>query len=381
MTTSPPRPRYRWFRNLFLVLNIFSAFLLVISYATPFVNPARFWPLAFAGLAVPYLMLIQIMFLAIWLLMWKRLAILPLATLLLGFNHIGRIVQFHSGQNFPDQEDIRITSFNIRNFAHKIHDGKPAEQEKLMRKEISEFLAERKGTLVCLQEYFCKREELPVSLRKFATGIQMPYFCFQKYYETSRFPDALVIMSRYPIISQGSIESEGKTICLFADLDMGDDTIRVFNVHLASIHFIREDYLFFDELLDGGSETIREGTRKILAKLKRAFVRRGNQVGIVHAAIQDSPHPVVVCGDLNDTPHSYAYRVVKGRLEDTFLKAGRGISNTYAGEQIPSYRIDYIFYDPCFFSTTCYQRFNVKLSDHYPISCDLRKTQDHTDCE
>ena len=83
--------------------------------------------------------------------------------------------------------------------------------------------------------------------------------------------------------------------------------------------------------------------------------------------IRKSPYPVIVCGDFNDTPVSYAYRTVLGDLKDAFVESGRGISNTYNGI-LPSFRIDYILYDPKF-SAGNYRRDKVYLSDHFPVRC------------
>ena len=88
-----------------------------------------------------------------------------------------------------------------------------------------------------------------------------------------------------------------------------------------------------------------KGIRAIGSRLKTAFTMRAEQAQIIANYIKDSPHPVIVMGDFNDTPQSYAYRKIKKGLNDSFRKSGRGFGNTYAGE-LPSFRIDYIMYGP-----------------------------------
>ena len=85
--------------------------------------------------------------------------------------------------------------------------------------------------------------------------------------------------------------------------------------------------------------------------------------------IQKSPYPVIVCGDFNDTPVSYAYRQVRGNLKDAFVESGWGISNTYNGV-LPSIRIDYILFDQKIKAVN-YNRDKVIFSDHFPVHCQL----------
>ncbi|MFY7877552.1 MAG: endonuclease/exonuclease/phosphatase family protein, partial [Pirellula sp.] len=54
---------------------------------------------------------------------------------------------------------------------------------------------------------------------------------------------------------------------------------------------------------------------------------------------------VLVCGDFNDVPLSYAYHTVAADLKDAFREAGSGLERTYLGP-FPSFRIDYILSSP-----------------------------------
>jgi endonuclease/exonuclease/phosphatase family metal-dependent hydrolase len=80
-------------------------------------------------------------------------------------------------------------------------------------------------------------------------------------------------------------------------------------------------------------------------------------------------YKMIVCGDFNDTPSSYAYRTVRGDLKDAFMESGNGISTTYAGK-IPFQRIDYILHDESF-SSYNYKVIKETITDHYPVSCYL----------
>jgi endonuclease/exonuclease/phosphatase family metal-dependent hydrolase len=80
-----------------------------------------------------------------------------------------------------------------------------------------------------------------------------------------------------------------------------------------------------------------------------------------------SPYPVIVCGDFNDTPNSYVYHKLADGMTDAFMESGAGFGNTYLGK-VPSFRIDYIFHDATFHSRN-FRRESVRFSDHFPVSC------------
>ena len=85
--------------------------------------------------------------------------------------------------------------------------------------------------------------------------------------------------------------------------------------------------------------------------------------------MKNCPYPIIICGDFNDTPLSFSYHTLANELIDSFEKAGRGIGNSHT--KIPFLRIDYILHDS-FFKTVKYNKHREALSDHYPISSELK---------
>ena len=85
--------------------------------------------------------------------------------------------------------------------------------------------------------------------------------------------------------------------------------------------------------------------------------------------LDDSPYPLVFCGDLNDVPNSYTYFTVRGGMQDAFLKKGFGIGRTFSAVS-PTLRIDYIFTDQ-HFSIRQFNRVAKRYSDHYMLVSDI----------
>jgi endonuclease/exonuclease/phosphatase (EEP) superfamily protein YafD len=170
------------------------------------------------------------------------------------------------------------------------------------------------------------------------------------------------------IVGKGEIKFPNTfNVCIYTDLKIGNDTVRIYNNHLQSIKFLKEDYVLIDTIRLQYNERQVLGLQKILVRVRDAFRTRAQQVDDVSAQIRRSPHPVIVCGDFNDSPVSYSYKTMRNKLKDAFIESGNGIGYTYRGK-FPSYRIDYILYDPLFRSYE-YESPKLELSDHYPVIC------------
>ena len=92
---------------------------------------------------------------------------------------------------------------------------------------------------------------------------------------------------------------------------------------------------------------------------------RSRQANIIREQIEQSPYPVIVCGDFNDVPMSYTYRTLASKLNDSFSEMGNGYSYTFCGF-FDLLRIDYILSSKQF-RTLSYEVLPIKLSDHYPV--------------
>jgi len=74
-------------------------------------------------------------------------------------------------------------------------------------------------------------------------------------------------------------------------------------VHLQSIRFMPEDYQVIDNVAKA-QETNVAAYKRILSKLKKAFLKRSEQVALVKSHASSSPYPYLIAGDFNDTPAS-----------------------------------------------------------------------------
>lgn len=286
-------------------------------------------------------------------------------TILLGFNHLRHFVAFTFIQ--PElQKPIKIMSFNVR-----IFDLYFPEKRIETRNHIFSFLKEQNPDIICFQEFYHQEGQ-----KKFVTRdslidlLNMPFYherythklSNERYFGVATF-------SKYPIIHKGEIpfENDKNNYCIFSDVVINTDTIRVFNGHLGSIRFQQEDYQVFDENAPEDAYLDASDEERILKRLKIAFEKRAVQAEQVATEIAKSPYPILLCVDLNDTPVSYAYRQFNSLLQDAFVESGNGLGSSYIGI-MPSNRIDYIFHSDHFTSSE-FTTHDVEYSDHRPVSC------------
>lgn len=156
----------------------------------------------------------------------------------------------------------------------------------------------------------------------------------------------LAVYSRFPLSNRKEYyfpDSYNKVLQI--DLQYNGTTIRLFNIHLQTT----------------GMTPAFQGNNLLHAYQLNA-AERNRQARLLAEAIASSPYPVVVCGDLNDTPVSYAYRKLTAQLKDCFLEAGSGWGGTYQPAH-NLFRIDYTFCSPEF-KTSAYRLYNNRWSDH-----------------
>jgi endonuclease/exonuclease/phosphatase family metal-dependent hydrolase len=272
---------------------------------------------------------------------------------------ISRFIQL-SGKE-TDKSDIRLISYNVKKFQGS--SNKPSREIVGL---IKGFLKENEPDIICLQEVMLRTNSvfnLEETVKEFS-GID--------HYQYARAASRLgsVTMTRFPIIRMQEIRFENSmNIAICTDIVDKSDTFRIFNVHLQSYRIDPDRY----EIIESPSFSNKKDIKELMdlgSKYKKATQMRAIQARLIRKKIVESPYPVIVCGDFNDTPSSYAYRKIKGSLRDAFICSGRGIGNTYIGK-LPSFRIDYVFHSKNLESYN-FRTFNIPYSDHLPVLCDLK---------
>lgn len=359
-----------FFSKLILAVYLIAGAGLLISYLSPYISPASYWPIAFFGLAYPFLVIVNLLFLFFWLLRRRRKFWIPLIILLTGLpfhrRHFG--FRFPSNTPVPDSA-LTIMSFNSHSFSRY---GKNFSEEK--KSGMLRVIREADPDILAIQEFYT-RPEGPFDIRDSLLSILDTRHHYIEVVSKNDFETrGLAIFSKYPIENRKAVhfsKDRSYNACMYADITVQGQKIRLFNLHLQSIRFQPEDYRYLSKVKDE-LEPDMSSSRRIGGRLKRAFEERAGQAETIARLVNESPYPVIVCGDFNDTPMSYAYQTIRNEgLQSAFGKKGSGYSITYAGA-FPNYQIDHILCDKDFFEVLNYRIMKEKLSDHYPISAALK---------
>ncbi|CDF79970.1 endonuclease/exonuclease/phosphatase [Formosa agariphila KMM 3901] len=326
-------------------INSILATLLLLSYILPFFPPKQFALLSVLGLTVPFLIIINVLFVLYWLLKLKRQMVLSALVLILGYFCFGAYYKFSSSTSNPSEDSLSVMSYNVRMF--NVYNWIPDTDVGL---EISKFVAKEQPDILSLQEFHPKNASVDFSFYK--------YKYIQLAGEQKQFGQS--IYSKHPIINKGSVTfPDTPNNAIFVDVVKGADTIRVYNIHLQSLKINPE----VEELKKQDSE-------RLFKSIGQSFATQQRQTELFLEHKAQCNYKMIITGDLNNTASSYVYRMIKGNLNDTFKEAGSGFGKTFNFKFFPV-RIDFIFTDDAF-NINGFKIFNDAVySDHYPIMTTL----------
>ena len=360
------------------VLTIICLVCLLLSYLCPFVHPNDFWLLPFFGLAYPVILLFTFIFLIYWTIVKSRMFLGVLIVLLFGGKLHFRTISFpFNKEEINDTTNINtlnITSYNVRLF--DLYEwGNEGKYEN--RNKIFKFLEEKQSDIICFQEFYQQDKPTKFATRDTLKNLLKTPYCHERYSHKleGRQNFGIAMLSKFPMISRGDIMFDDplnidNNYCIFADIVKNKDTFRIYNVHLQSIKFKKDDYKVFSK--NAHKIVDKKSTIELLVeKLKIAYPKRAEQARKVVEHMQQSPFPVIICGDFNDTPMSYTYNIFNSLYKDAFRNSSSGLGVTYAGK-VPAGRIDYIFHNKNLHSSF-FTIQNEVYSDHKAISCTIWK--------
>lgn len=329
-------------RIVFFINNVF-ALLLLLSILIPYIPPKSFPLISVGSLTVPILLVIHLVFILYWILVgFKKQFLLSTLCILLAISFSYFPYKF-SGRFEKSENTIKIMSYNVRLF--NLYNWIKGKNIPI---EISKFIALQTPDIVSFQE-FDSDVNIP---------LEYNFKYVKKKGENNNFGQA--IFSRFPIINKGSLEFEGTSNnIIFADLQIKQDTVRVYNIHLESFG------------IKGDLENLDENkSKKLIQRVSSTFVKQQPQVEQLLAHLEKCSYKTMICGDFNNTAYSWVYKQIKGDYKDSFLQAGQGFGKTFELKKFPL-RIDFILVNPEF-EILAHQNFNIKYSDHEPIMATIK---------
>ncbi|MDR2980208.1 MAG: endonuclease/exonuclease/phosphatase family protein [Bacteroidales bacterium] len=368
---------------IMLMLNVTVAIALLFAFLAQFISPKTSILITYCGLAFPYLIIANFVFVVFWIFIRYRYSLISLLIILLNVNNIDRTFQF-SGMDTPQVCDncVKVMSYNAQLFGlYNTGDKKKRERE---RDDILQVIREISPDIICFQEFFYDAggsldfnttDSVFSAMRldrKTPKEKKMLYASYFPVSSKNKYHYGLAIFSKYKIVHSDHItfaDSNTTNGAMFVDIKYKNDTIRIYSIHLESFKMDQVDQEIGKKIKnnDLNDPDFNKKALRISTKMGVAFKERALQAEAIRMHINECRYPTIVCGDFNDTPVSYSYKTISGRLKDTFRVSGKGKGVTYHGDAFPNYRIDYILHNRKFnsYGHTIYDELTV--SDHYPI--------------
>lgn len=360
-------------KKIFIAANVLTAVFFLAGAGVRFFNPESWWFLGLVTFVLPYLLLLLLIFGVFWLFTKPVWICLSLFTLILGWSTVRNIFSFHFSEAFETKKNenaLRIMSWNVEQFNIQHYKDKP-----WIKQQMLDLINFYDPDIACFQEVVAGEKKKGIN---YLPGI-VSKLKFNDYFYSYSLKDdfdsyhhfGILVFSKYPILKKQTFinnPNDYNSSFQYIDIRKGADTFRVFNIHLQSLKFSKENLSYLDKAGLKSDSNITE-SKSIISKIKTGFIKRSVQADFIEDEITHSPYPVIVCGDFNDVPDSYAYATIRAGLQDAFVEKGAGISRTYSAIS-PTLRIDNIFADKKL-TITQFTRVKKLLSDHFPIVADM----------
>jgi len=330
--------------KIVLLLNYLAALLLFIAFLTQYVPPKYSSFLSLTGLVFPLLVLLNIIFVIYWLLQFKKYLFISFLALLINYNNLQALFQW-SGKHVLQKKGFSLMSYNVRlfNTYHWI-------KKRGIDTDISNYLKDQFPDILILQEFKPDRKTDFLQYK-------FKHIVLKGIHRKA----GLAIFSKNEIIHKGNLNFKNSyNNAIWADIKMGKDTLRIYNVHLQSYKIVNPENLVSQDKVKVGN------------KLQKVFEIQYRQAIRIKEHAQKSPYPVIISGDFNNTAFSSPYHILVDGLNDAFVEAGEGFGFTWQYKWFPL-RIDFVLPDKKNIDILEFKTLrHIKYSDHFPIKALLQ---------
>ncbi len=366
-----------------VLMTICVVALPAITISTIF-SPEEINFLSLSWFAFPYLWLLSVLFIFVAVFIRRPLmAFAYTVIVILTYPNVSLVLNLHSS---PAEEDevpileegkeprrIKFLTYNVLGMSNK------AEMERdALFDSLYVFFTRENPDILCIQE--CPGEK---EMEKLSQNLQDLLNSYDyKYYEKVPKGSIQCTFSRFPLegVPGNVVIGVNDTMPAITVTDVrlpGDERLRIYNCHLASLH-ISSDLIKSMSQDKKASKTWLRSFLDAMHRILKADKVRAAEIRQLCRAIENTQSAVVVCGDFNDIPTSYAYIRVSHStpmgddgvsLKDAFRPRYLGFERTYRGN-LPPLRIDYIFTSRSL-SSRAYKEHNLPCSDHKALTAEI----------
>lgn len=363
----------RWtYQSTMAVSTSIILILYLVSAYSDHVDPRSLYYLSFLGIGFQIILAIALCWLGILVILrhWKWSLILALG-LILTHEQISRSFPVNISSEDSDSA-IKVMTYNTCGLGlvqlSKIDEKIP----------VLDVIRQVNADVVCLQEYafsLSKKGHTQDQIRKSLADIY-PYYDYLQ--NSGRRDMGIALYSKYPITKKARIDNNEKSYSwsMYYELEINNRRIALVNTHMSSNKIKIRDRELYDEMIEHfAADSIQRIRTGMLRSLGKGYVARASEANMIKKFVleqtRDEDIPIIICGDMNDTPISYCYRTMRGELEDAWQNTGFGRGSTYNQHHF-WFRIDHIFHSSHFKTLRTEILDQYEYSDHYPVLSTLQ---------
>lgn len=337
----------------------------LLTLPVPYFSPTRLGVLPVLALVAPLVFVCVVIAMLYWIVRWKwRRASVMIVLALACMLHLPRYFNPQFRRSYDDDKNyprsaMRVMSYNVRCFFPDDHSADYTTDS------IAAFVRQFNPDVICFQEFLPHSAQMRHRFDSLLGGD------YRVAVMDAAHPP-IAIYSRFRIASSERVayldaDSVKRGKGMWADLLVGNDTVRVFNVHLNGTSISRDDADYIVNYRYMSDSARNSKLHDIVRRLNNNTVNRSYHVDELAAAMQATDRAKILCGDFNDTPMSYAYHTLARDMKDAFCECGSGYSHTFRGF-FDLLRIDFALFDDRHFDVVSYEvPDSVCWSDHLPV--------------
>ncbi len=340
--------KLRWWRKRFLlILMLLGLVVTFAGFLAPWMSVGILPEVQLISTFLPFLLPVWLFFL--WRaakLSAKKLIVLPIIGVLLSSWVALKDVQFF-GPTIEKAPQVRVLSFNVGTFdfnKNNIH-------------EVGKLVKEWNPDVVVMQEFRNQGAGNGEKALEYLSSLwDMPHYDFL---HLPYHVHGAAFFSRFEIkdVDTLFLPREEINSGILITVETSEGPLGIANVHFSSFH-MRAIY--------ESEPDLERKVRGIYGRAKKTLGLQQEKVEAVLNKLKEYPHPVIIAGDFNATPHSSITYQVNRYFQDSFEAVGKGRGYTFQVLGPLGIRIDYQFASPNL-QPVSHQVIRRKISDHYPL--------------
>ncbi|MCH5232775.1 MAG: endonuclease/exonuclease/phosphatase family protein [Muribaculaceae bacterium] len=357
-----------------LIFRIFSLIVFLLTIIAAFggrINPDYLTFPSLLNLAFPYLAILTIVVTIGWIIAKKIVfCTLGIVTIIICLTPLS--VAFPIGSKKvadTPAKTFKIISWNV------LHTNDLRQPDYPGNRAV-EFMVNSGADIICLTELFNFSE---YELKKITQSLN-DSLCSIYPYRLGDDSSDIKLISKYPASRIGKIRKDEDGICRydFFKIDFPDNTLVVAMVHLYSYGLSEQERQVVTEIksVESAKTSMQEFKGSIREKLRKAFRKRAEDATLLREEIDDISEntPLIVCGDFNDVPTSWAYDIIRGDdMHDAYVETNFGPAITYNLHAF-YFHIDQMLYRGPLTALSL-DIGKINSSDHYPLIGEFEFTE------